>query len=121
MSDELRAARERLRLAQIKWVAAYESGNTPTQLKDELWIQDMMLIVDAYLTEHPADDDEPVTTKWLLSIAEAMSSSESAATCYQCRIEDCGANNVLLSLLVKRPHLDAVRRLLAALGIEVPK
>lgn len=32
------------------------------------WMMDTVPLVTAYLAEHPADDDEPITERWLLSI-----------------------------------------------------
>lgn len=72
MTDELRAACERLRRYQAASdandVAAMDAvydahGNNPDNC-DSIW-EDQADVADAYLAEHPADDDEPITEDWL--------------------------------------------------------
>lgn len=61
MSDELRAAAERLR--------AEDYTGTPVIFKmPQRKANDARQIVNAYLAEHPADDDVPVTEEWLNSL-----------------------------------------------------
>ena len=57
MTDELRAA------AELCINKMNEYGYLPGSFVDEC-----IPVLQAYLAEHPADDDEPVTEEWLLSI-----------------------------------------------------
>ncbi len=76
MSDELKAAAERLR----KHYACYSVCDSPYFLPEISMINMPLLDCDekdvsqAYLAEHPADDGEPITKEWLLSIGSAYHS-----------------------------------------------
>ena len=59
--DELRAARERWR--------EYRHGKTNPFYGDEmLYRETVARICDAYLAEHPADDEAPIDEAWLRSV-----------------------------------------------------
>jgi hypothetical protein len=63
MTPSQKAALSRLR--------KIESGECPLLVYEDdcdSWPQDEKTIIAAYLSEHPADDDEPVTVGWLESI-----------------------------------------------------
>lgn len=54
MRDDIREAMERLRLAEVKWVAAYHDSPTkesPSQLQNNQWVQDLRLVANAYIDE----------------------------------------------------------------------
>lgn len=64
------------------------SGDYPT--KDcETVILDAMALAHAYLTEHPADEDEPVTEEWLRTIAHPnpLSTRVYGFTIFACGIQ----------------------------------
>lgn len=69
MTDELRAAAERLR----RWKAGDHEVMESRHMLHANW----SMLADAYLAEHPADDDEAVTEDWI----------ESVRTCPWCVIE----------------------------------
>ena len=57
MTNERRKAAERCRRELIdSWSDTAVKGPTYTQL---------LAVLDAYLAEHPADDDDPLTAEWL--------------------------------------------------------
>lgn len=64
MSDELRAAAERMR---TKWTSTSKSFDGWGKPHME-YVEDLSIITDAYLAANPADDDEPVTEDWLRSV-----------------------------------------------------
>ena len=73
MNKEIRESMERLQLADIEWVAAYcdsRSKESPSQLQDNQWVQDLRILANAYLDEHtayPADGSRIIPLKcWLL-------------------------------------------------------
>jgi hypothetical protein len=100
MAEEVKQAAERIR-----------SG-----LKNDADGFDKELLVDAYLTEHSADDDEPVTVEWLTSVRP----SKTIEVAVEGRIVIHGAK-------FGWPHCDdswtlgRVRRLCKALGVELKK
>lgn len=63
MSDELRAATERLRTHGYRRNKDYDSFWEPIQRQ-----ADLQAVTDAYLAANPADDGEPVTHEWACSI-----------------------------------------------------
>lgn len=63
MSDELRAAAERMRKKWPSNVADVQKWDLPYR-----YIDDLERLADAYLAEHPADDGEPIDHSWLVSI-----------------------------------------------------
>ena len=58
MNHNLRAAAERLRRANT------DGYSTVYKFASEQHAQDSSLLVDAWLAEHPADEDEPVWSGW---------------------------------------------------------
>lgn len=72
----------------------------------------VLMLAKAYLAEHPVDDDEPVTNEWLWSLP-----------LYRKAIWRW-TNNFVFDVSGQSAPCKTrgdVRRLLAALGIEVPK
>jgi len=67
MSESVRAAAERL----ARYIAGRAEllellGKMPPGLR--LSIEDTAAVANAYLAEHPSDDDEPATPEWLRSV-----------------------------------------------------
>ena len=64
MSDKLREAAQEIRGFSVHCAAHPEklSKNMLAMFEKVYWVS------QAYLAEHPADDDEPVTEEWLLSV-----------------------------------------------------
>lgn len=129
MNDELKAAAERVRrhINQL--------GNSA--------IEDRNMLVRAYLAEHPADDDEPVTVEWLASISRQPPIVTAIGNCYRFSIDSdrglcvwgraCGVGYTVTLRTVRRSesghrmtsfsdlrdvyYRGDIRRLCAALGI----
>lgn len=70
MSDELRAVEERVRRCRGGEDATdvYPVAGRIVEYACAALSADEMLLADAYLAEHPADDAEPVTEGWLQAI-----------------------------------------------------
>ena len=62
--DELRAAAERV----AKYIRKKEPDMLSVGKPMQAFMADVRKVAAAYLAEHPADDAEPVTEDWLLSI-----------------------------------------------------
>ena len=60
--NDLRAAAERL----LKWAERHEAASVSTNAK--AMIYDCGKVAIAYLAEHPAYGDEPITEEWLRSV-----------------------------------------------------
>lgn len=74
MSD-VKAAAERLRRVQanraaedVCWLSRVYDPLWNKGHSNGSWQQDQDLIVTAYLAEHPADEDEPITEEWLRGV-----------------------------------------------------
>lgn len=72
MNDDVKAAAERYRKHQQR-LCEDEHHKSPywlplTECWSERRLEDANVLANAHLTEHPADDDEPVTEEWLRSI-----------------------------------------------------
>lgn len=66
MTPELKAAAERVRrISNGEFFDAVYGRNLSDLGQREFWMRDRELLADAYLAEHPADDDEPVDLDWL--------------------------------------------------------
>lgn len=121
MSDKVRKAAERLRRTRgsdyVTLKLVY--GDNGEQLQ-----QDMMEIADAYLAEHPADDDEPITNEWLTSFGrhfefnghELAINSDGGVELWT----HWGGESVVIDLCDVATRGD-VRRLLRGLGIKLPE
>lgn len=72
MSDELKAAAIEI---LERWEA---SSGSPVGIL----ATNALKLADAYLCEHPADDDEPVTEEWLLSVGFVKGGSPQARNIY---------------------------------------
>jgi hypothetical protein len=85
------------------------------------WIEDLCTITDAYLAEHPADDDEPVTEEWLDEMfGTYLRQFWEWSVIYGVRIaKDPDGFKLLTGYQVARTGLARgdVRRLCSALGI----
>lgn len=58
MRDDIREAMERLQLAEVKWVSAYHDSparESPSQLQNNQWVQDLRLLANAYIVEYKAN------------------------------------------------------------------
>lgn len=124
MSEELRSAAER-----ILYSPTLHLGDGPgvACIRPE----DAVALAEAYLAEHPADDGEPVTAEWLESIGFYRDGvhPDDPFTCRESSIylspkyddEKLWVVFVEVYELGKSKTRGDVRRLLAALGIEVVK
>jgi hypothetical protein len=79
VSDELRAALERLRRYDAEGLLAYGGPGDADKLHGTAAVEmyqaainsrdaDRAILADAYLAERPADDDLPVTEEWLRAV-----------------------------------------------------
>ena len=66
MSDELRAAAERVRRVEAGEPADQAYRAHPRRQFQQF--ADRGLMASAWLAEHPADDDEPISPEWLRSV-----------------------------------------------------
>ena len=126
MTPELRAAMERLRRIEAGESYYEVYGCQPTghghMQRDE------RKLVDAFMAEHPADDDETVTEEWLGRVG-GVKSSEYAKAFRRAGSDDlyffyAGRNPFQsgLTRFFKMPVVETrgdVRRLCVALGIEL--
>lgn len=127
MSDELRASA--MRIAMWSECTSYQVVSLDT-------VHAVAKLAEAYLAEHPADDDEPAMPEWL----ESLGYADTLGMRYERRFEMCNGIRIVCfaSEHPKRwaseiwvgngacyakqdPTRRDVRRLLAALGIEVTK
>lgn len=119
MTDDVKAALERRR-ANPGWRGMYYPYPAA--------VDDAIILADAYLAEHPADDGEPVTADWMRSFAPnpglyfPLNDDESGVWfvfnpegCYMA-ISDGVNRSAELPVPPTRGH---VRRLCAALGVEL--
>lgn len=127
MSDELREAADRLRRMRAE-SAAFDGGYHDTTEGRQQSLIDHVTLAEAWLAEHLADDDEAVTKEWLLSIGFVeVSLGLSLDTGYVPVLYQNNRNAKLWSIGHFACKLECyktngdVRRLLAALGIEVSK
>lgn len=68
MSEELKAAAERLRKCELS-NSSWNSGLESKYLNDyTLFVRDMSTLAHAYLAEHPAGDDVLITGEWIASL-----------------------------------------------------
>lgn len=68
MNSDLSQSVYRLRLAKVKWIAAYSDDEIcPTALPKSQWVADLESVANEYLQVFPADNDTPITKEWLLS------------------------------------------------------
>lgn len=134
MSD-VRAAAERLR--QMRADSEAFDGGYPDNEDGRLQsLCDHAILADAYLAEHPADDDEPVTEDFIRSLNpprywEAGAEYVWPDVCLRYSLEICDGKPPVLSAgfyidggdkPVYLPHIKTrgdVRRLCRALGVEV--
>lgn len=72
MSDVKQAA-ERLRARSDQ---PYEMGGKDSYYLHSQYVDDLCLIADAYLREHPADDAEPIDEAWLRAVGQPSTLSE---------------------------------------------
>ena len=114
MSDELKAARERKHRWDADDDAAFDASGTDEE-------NDMFMFGDAYLAEHPADEDEPITLNWWLSSGAETSLIDRDFMLIRNDVE--GVIYLVTTLQeIPLPHIKTrgdVRRLCAALGIEL--
>lgn len=121
MSDDVRAAAERLRTKWTKPSMCSEYDGTPSPA----WVEDLAIVAEAYLSEHPADGDVEIDEAWLRSIGFTDIDNMSGGLFVE---EDCGlivSRGYRGQWLVNGTELykelktrSDLRRLLAALGIE---
>ncbi len=78
MTPELRAAAERLRRHHDGCSPAFLESCPYAHQEDGEWFhdhskiyEDRGLVVDAFLAEHPPDEDEPVTDDWIRSVSNS--------------------------------------------------
>lgn len=64
MDDVTAAAVERMR---TKWTATSKTLDERGEHRIE-YLTDLAVITDAYLSEHPSDDAQPVTEEWLMKV-----------------------------------------------------
>lgn len=141
--DELRTSCERLRneaypRAAVSRGADWDSWYMPIQE-----MKDLRLAADAYLAEHPADDDEVADGAWLRSIGATRPQAAASETVYTLgewkamETGGCGTYPILLrwdkrevpnpafivsvfgGIVFARPTRGDIRRLCKALGIEL--
>ncbi len=136
MSEELRAAAERLSTGD-----GYPDG--PMRL--QFILADGVKLADAYLAEHPADDDEIAESGWLRSVGAVRPQAVAAETVYvlgQWTASEHGGGQYPITLtwdarrgavdakrafivrvfgfiVFMRPTRGDVRRLCKALGVEL--
>lgn len=142
MSEDLRAAAERMR-SYLSYLADKEARVDAEHpygvnhwaggwyFNNEQYRRDGLMLRDAYLAEHPADDSESVTFEWLESIGFYRDGThiDDPLTCCESAIYLSPDHNdetvwVVFVEVYELGHVKTrgdVRRLLAALGIEVPK
>lgn len=119
MTQEIRAAAERLRRLE----AGEHQDAVYGDFANAFRRLDTQTLADAFLAEHPADDDEPDTEEWLRGVG----------------FTDCKNDGLRLSILARYPNLGMpfwevcgtvirlaqpktrgqLRRLCAALGISL--
>ena len=109
-NDDIRAAAERCKDLFGTFV---DFDNMPIEC-----IKDLFVLAQAYIAEHPADDDEPVTDEWLDSV---FGTDDSLCTEWH---DEWGEKITwldkfgLVSIPMPKTRGD-VRRLCRALGIEL--
>ena len=141
MSDEVRKAAERLRQVYENarnhdscWISRVYEPDFTGKSRESDYQRDRDIVTQAYLAEHPADDDEPVTEEWLLSIGFELTREglpfhreidgylkpspgnllQPGESAYDWKLEP-PANNLLAVLFTRGD----VRRICRALGIEL--
>lgn len=127
MSKEAREAAERIVNAQRFWTGTVPFGPGYLDIDE----RDVMRVARACLAEHPADDDEPVTAEWLESIGFYRDGThpDDPFTCRESALYlspkyDDETTWVVFVEVYEIGNIKTrgdVRRLLTALGIEVPK
>ncbi len=126
MSDELRAAAERLR--------RYEAGErmadvygTEIHAWDQMYRMDVHRVAQAYLAEHPEDDDVEIDESWLTVVgkwdADGCNFDLGPVDNLILQMEDdvawlCSDDTVPVRIGVKE-NRGSVRRLCRALGVEL--
>ena len=67
--SEVSQAAERLRryYSEDELTAEQLYGVSCLERADELWHEDNARLAQAYLDEHAADDDEPITEEWIIA------------------------------------------------------
>lgn len=121
MSDELRAAAERLRRVHAgEPVQTVYESSIPRAFAN--MGRDENTLSNAWQDEHPADDEELVTEEWLLSIGFRLEIDEyGGADWWQLdkvkHAPSCGTWEFDSAYLPDQPTRGHVRRLLTALGV----
>ncbi len=103
-TDELRAAAERL--------ADLDLGMYQTPSDDDACIRAGVALGRAWLAEHPADDEEPITEDWLMSVGfkrEMQPAASNHLTLRHLILSDDGADIPARIILTKWEYSDAVR------------
>ena len=119
MSD-LKAACERLRrvtTGESIW-KVYDGLACGYQLGE-----DRKLLVAAYLAEHPADEDEPVTHEWLRENSQADWVVDEPTGKPEIILRGAwqrGMVTLVTAVTIATPTRGHVRRLIAALGLDKP-
>lgn len=114
MNDELKAAAERLRAdAYADW--DYMDGIYASDKQ----LEDRRLIAKAYLAEHPADNDEPITDSWLRKIGFQDMETGLESQDHVVIVNAWGMDFTVCNGKPKPETRGDVRRLAKALGLEL--
>ena len=124
MSDELRAAAlialntETVKSGYDPWT---QSHFLEPKYSEKMRLEAAKKLAEAYLAEHPADDDEPATDDWQMSIGlsedRVMVEWDGLCGAVITWIDGIDLSSTKVEWNTRRD----VRRLLAALGIEMRK